>query len=238
MGHSHLSLGGEPIAAFLGTATFAEQTVVHESQIVKVNPAADPSLACCLACGITTGLGVVLKTAAVRPGSSVAVLGVGGVGLCAVQGARLAGAAIIIAIDTNLARESVARSLGATHFLNARSASLADDVRTITGRGVQYSFDCVGQPSVLTQALAILDRGLGGLAVSVGVLPAGAEITLAPSDLTGATLKRSFMGGAKRADVAHYVDWYVEGKLDLDRIVSHRVPFEEINEGFRIVTAG
>jgi S-(hydroxymethyl)glutathione dehydrogenase / alcohol dehydrogenase len=238
VGHSHLSLDGVPIAAFLGTATFAEQTVVHESQIVKVNPAADPSLACCLACGVTTGLGAALKTAAVQPGSSVAVLGVGGVGLSAVQGARLAGAATIIASDTNLSREPVARSLGATHFLSARSGSLVDDVRAITGRGVQYSFDCVGQPTVLTQALAILDRGLGGVAVSVGVLPAGAEITLTPGDLTGATLRRSFMGEAKRADVAQYVDRYVEGKLDLDRIVSHRIALDYINEGFRMMTAG
>lgn len=238
VGHSRLSRGGEPIAAFLGTATFAEQAVVHESQVVKVNPAADPSLACCLACGVTAGLGAAIKTAAVRPGSSVAVLGVGGVGLSAVQGAQIAGAANIIAIDTNSSRESVARSLGATHFLDASSPSLLEDVRAISGRGVHYSFDCVGQPSVLKQALAILDRGLGGMAVSVGVLPAAAEVTLTPGDLNGATLKRSFMGGAKRADVAQYVDWYVEGKLNLDLIVSHQIPLEDINDGYRMVTTG
>lgn len=238
LGETRLSRAGQPIASFLGTATFAEQTIVHERQVVKVNSAADPAVACCVACGVTAGVGAALNTAQVRPGSTVAVFGLGGVGLSAVQGAHLAGAMTIVAIDTNQSRESVARSLGATHFLDARSPSLFEDVRAISRRGVQYAFDCVGRPAVLKQALAIVDRGLGGVVVSVGVLAAEDELIITAPELHRTTIVRSIMGGAKRADVAQYVDWVVEGKLNLDPIVSHQIPLEDINEGYAMMAAG
>lgn len=238
LGDSRLSHNGQPIAGLFGTATFAEQTVVHERQIVKVNPAADPALACCLACGVTTGVGSALKTAGIVKGSTVAVFGLGGVGIGVVQGARLAQASTIVAIDTNLTREAIARDLGATHFLDARSPSLVDDVKAICGRGVQYAFDCVGHRAIIKQALAILDRGLGGVVVGIGVLDPNEDLTITAAELTGATITRSLMGGAKRADVATYVDWLVEGRLHLDQVVSHRISLEEINHGYEMVASG
>jgi S-(hydroxymethyl)glutathione dehydrogenase / alcohol dehydrogenase len=204
---------------------------------VKVNPAADPSLACCLACGVTTGLGAVLRTAEVRPDSSVVVFGLGGVGLGAVQGARIAGASTIVAVDTNPAKEAVARKLGATHFLDARSPELVADVRALTTIGADYVFDCVGRASVYLTGMEMLVRGWG-LLVGVGMAPVTDTFTVAPPQLSGITLARSFMGDAKRADVARYVDWFVEGRIDLTDIVSHRIALDEINEGYALLEAG
>jgi len=238
LGNSPISLKGLGVGNLLNTATFAEQTVVNEDYVVKVNPDADPMLACCLACGVTTGLGAALNTAAVRSGSSVVVFGAGGVGLGAVQGARVAGAKTIIVVDTNPAKEAVARRLGATHFLDASSTELVDQVRSLTGRGAEYAFECVGRPELYPVAADLLDRGLGGLLVGVGVLPPSQTVTLTPAQLSGVTITRSFMGGAKRADVATYVDWLVAGKIDLQDVVSHRLPLDEINRGIELITTG
>jgi S-(hydroxymethyl)glutathione dehydrogenase / alcohol dehydrogenase len=238
LGYTPLSLGGAPVGNLLGTATFAEQTVVRETQVVKVSPDAEPAVACCLACGVTTGLGAALQTARVRPGSAVVVFGLGGVGLGAVQGSRIAGAATIVAIDTNPAREPVARKLGATHFVDGRSPMVVDEIREITGGGAAYGFECAGRPELYRPALNALNRGCGGVLVGVGVLPATASITLTSADLAGVTITRSFMGNAKASDVATYVDWYVNGKINLDDIVSHRLPLDEINKGFELATSG
>lgn len=228
----------QQLARFVGTATFAQQTVVHEDQVVKVDERADPSLACCLACGYTTGLGAVLKTASVRPGSAVVIFGAGGVGLGAVQGAKRVGASRIIVVDTNPDKERVARELGATEFLDARAESLVEDVRTLTGRGVQYAFECAGRTELYRTALAMLDRSLGGMLVGVGVLPPDDQIVLSPSDLRGVTIKRTLMGSAKRQDVASYVDWFVDGSLVLDGVVSHHLALSEINHGIDLLVSG
>jgi S-(hydroxymethyl)glutathione dehydrogenase / alcohol dehydrogenase len=234
---SPLSLDGVPIANGLGTATFAEETVVPEIQVVKVDPRADPRYACCLACGVSTGIGAVLKTADVRPGSSVVVFGLGGVGLSAIEGARLAGASLIIGVDVNESKREVAQRLGATHYLDARSETLVEDVREITGGGAAYVFDCVGRAAVYRQAVAMLNRGWG-VVVGVGMAPISDKLELSPAELAGIVLKRTFQGDAKRADIARYVDWYVEGRIQLDDIVTHVIPFDRINEGFELMTSG
>jgi S-(hydroxymethyl)glutathione dehydrogenase / alcohol dehydrogenase len=233
---SPLSLDGVPIANGLGTATFAEETVVPEIQVVKVDPRADPLRACCLACGVSTGLGAALTTAAVRPGSSAVVFGLGGVGLSVIEGARLAGAGQIIGIDINAAKSEVAERLGATHYLDARSETLVEDVRAITG-GAAYVFDCVGRAAVYRQGVAMLDRAWGQM-IGVGMAPLTDKLDMSPAELSGVVLKRTFQGDAKRADIARYVDQYVAGEIHLDEIVTHIIPFDQINEGFELMTSG
>jgi S-(hydroxymethyl)glutathione dehydrogenase/alcohol dehydrogenase len=232
------SRDGRPVGNLMGVSTFAEQTVVHQTQVVKVNPLADPGLACCLACGVTTGIGAVLNTARVRRGSAVVVLGLGGVGLGAVQAARLAGAFPILAVDTNPGRKEVAHRLGATHFIDAGAGDVAAAIRDITHGGADYAFECAGRASLYATALQALKGGAGAMLVGVGIVPADDDLHIRPSQLTGTTITRSFMGNAKRSDVAQYVDWYVDGLIDLSEIVSHRVALDEINEGYDLIRSG
>lgn len=229
---------GGHVGALLGIGGFAEQVVVNATQVVRVDPTVDQVVASCLACGVTTGLGSALIAADVRPGSRVAVFGLGGVGLGAVQGARLAGATSIVGIDTNPAKETVARQVGATHFLTLDAATLVEDIHAITSTGVDYSFDCVGHPQVLRDAMRVLDRRLGGVATLVGILPSDSVVELTPGDLFGVTLVRTSMGGAQKADVARFVDWFAEGRILLDDIVSHRLALDEITEGFELMRQG
>lgn len=233
------TLDGHPIHSFMGLGTFAEHTVVAADMLTKINAAARADHACCIGCGVTTGLGAVLNTAKVTQGSSVAVFGAGGVGLSVVQGARIAGAARIIAIDTNPAKAAIARSLGATNFINPKEVDdVVAHVHQLTGLGVDFAFECVGLPTLARQALESTNPAWG-VAVCVGVQPASAELSAVPRTLMfGRRWTGSFMGGAKRQDVARYVDMYVAGAYSLDALVSHRLKLEEINRGFEMMRSG
>ncbi|VXD05191.1 S-(hydroxymethyl)glutathione dehydrogenase [Pseudomonas sp. 9AZ] len=233
------SLDGQPIASYCGLGTFAEMTVVPVDSLVKVNPGARTDHACCIACGVTTGLGAALITAKVTPGSSVAVFGTGGVGLSVIQGAKIAGATRIIAIDTNPAKAAIALKLGATDFINPKDVeNIVVEVQKLTGMGVDFAFDCVGHPGLARQALESTNPAWG-LSVCVGVIPAGQELSAAPFNLmTGRKWTGSLMGGAKRVDVARYVDMYVDGTYGLDDLVSHHLTLDEVNKGFEMMRSG
>jgi len=233
------SLDGKPINTFMGLGTFSEITVVRDDMLTRVNKEAAPKYACCIACGVTTGLGAALNSAQIKAGSSVGVFGVGGVGLSVVQGARLAGAARIIAIDANPAKEAVARQMGATDFVNVRDVTdVVAHIQKMTGMGLDYAFECIGSPAVMRQALESTNPAWG-LAVNVGVVEAGKELSTLPNTLvTGRRWTGSLMGGAKRQDVARYVDLFVEGGIDLKDLVSHTLTLDEINRGFDMMRSG
>jgi S-(hydroxymethyl)glutathione dehydrogenase/alcohol dehydrogenase len=236
---SPFSLDGVPLARFMAIGSFAEMSVVAADQLTCVSRAAAPDLACCIGCGVTTGIGAALISAQVRPGSSVAVFGVGGVGLSVVQGARLAGAGTIIAVDVNAAKRAVALSMGATHFLNPREVEdVALAIQGLTGVGADFSFECVGKPALASVALASTNPAWG-VAVVVGVMPSGSHLEAEPNQLLlGRRWTGSFMGGAKRHDVARYVDMLVAGEIRLDDLISHRLRHDEINRGFEMMASG
>ncbi|SCW66132.1 S-(hydroxymethyl)glutathione dehydrogenase / alcohol dehydrogenase [Sphingobium faniae] len=238
-GWTPFSLDGEPVACFMAIGSFAEMSVIPVDMLVKVDRAARPDHACCIACGVTTGLGAALITAKVTPGSSVAVFGVGGVGLSVVQGAKLAGASRIIAIDTNAAKKEIAARLGATDFIDASASdNIVAEVQKLTGLGADFAFECVGIPELARQALEAVNPAWG-MAVCVGVMPAGRELSTAPFLLmTGRRWTGSLMGGAKRQDVARFVDMYVAGEYALDDLVSHRLSLEDVNRGFTMMKSG
>ncbi len=233
------SLDGALVYAFQGLGTFTEWTVVPADMLVKVDPAARPEQACCISCGVTTGLGAALITAKVAEGSSVAVFGCGGVGLSVVQGARLARAATIIAVDVNAEREALARKLGATHFVTAgEGIDVVAAIVAITGLGADYSFECVGIPALAEQALLATNLGWGK-AVCVGVMPTGTRLSTVPTQLMlGRDWSGCLMGGAKRADVARFVDMYVAGDYSLDDLVTHTLTPDQINHGISMMRSG
>ena len=233
------SLHGTPVYAFQNLGTFTEYIVVPTDMLVKVDPAARADQACCISCGVTTGMGAALITAKVTAGSSVAVFGCGGVGLSVVQGARLARAATIIAIDVNPAREAIARKLGATHFIIAgEGVDVVAAIAAITGLGVDFSFECVGIPALAEQALLATNLGWG-VAVCVGVMPSGTRLSTVPTQMMlGRKWTGSLMGGAKRADVARFVDMYVAGDYSLDDLVTHKLTPNDINRGFDMMRSG
>ena len=223
----------------MNIGSFAELSVVPADMLVKVSPAARPDQACCLACGATTGIGAALITAKVAGGSSVAVFGAGGVGLSVVQGARIAGAARIIVVDTNPAKADVARGFGATDFIDAsRTEDPVAEIRKLTGLGADYAFECVGNAALARAALECVNPAWG-VAICVGIVPAGQELSTIPFNLmSGRHWTGSFMGGAKRADVARYVDMHVAGEIRLDELVSHRLAHSDINCGFEMMKSG
>jgi S-(hydroxymethyl)glutathione dehydrogenase/alcohol dehydrogenase len=233
------TLDGEPVAQFMGIGSFAEMSVVYADMLTKVPIEANPAQACCIACGVTTGLGAAMISAKVQPGTSVAVFGAGGVGLSVIQGAKLAGATTIIAIDLNERKRKVALSLGATHFVNPGEVGDAvAEVRRITGMGADFGFECVGVPALARQALEATHPAWG-VGVCVGVMPTGSELSTTPMNImTGRHWTGSFMGGAKRQDVARFVDMFVAGDYSLDEIVSHRLEFSDINRGFEMLKSG
>jgi len=236
-GKAYFTLNGQRVTAASGTGTFSEYVCVPGDQIVKVNPQATPDPCCCIACAVTTGVGSALLVAKVEPGSSVVVFGAGGVGLSVIQGARIAGAKLIVAVDINGEKQAVARSMGATHFLNAATENLPAEVVKLTGIGADYVFDTVGTMAVVQAGLASLHRGGWAQMIRIAMdQEPNAKIGLAA--FGGKTFRGSLMGGAKRADVARFVDWYVEGKLNLEGFISHRLPLERINEGFDLMRAG
>jgi S-(hydroxymethyl)glutathione dehydrogenase/alcohol dehydrogenase len=236
---SLFSLEGQPLTPFMGLGTFAEMTVVPADMLVKVNPAARIDHVCCIGCGVTTGLGAALIVAKITPGSTVAVFGAGGVGLSVIQGARIAGARQIIAVDTNPARSAVASKLGATDFIDPKEVdNVVATIMGLTDSGVDFAFECVGIPSLARQAFESTHPAWG-LSVCVGAMPPGSELTIAPLSLmTGRHWTGSLIGGARRQDVARFVDMYMSGAFSLDAFVSHHLTHDQIDHGFAMMQSG
>ena len=233
------SLDGQPVYAFFGIGSFAEFSVVHADMITKVSPEARPDQACCIACGVTTGMGAATITAGVKPGETVAVFGTGGVGLSALQGASLAGATTIIAVDRNPVKEAAARAAGATHFVVAGGdVPAVKQIRAIVPQGVDYAFECVGIPDLVNDAVACTNLAWG-MTVIVGIMPDKTRYSVPTGHIaTGRGLKGCYMGGAKRQDVARFVDLFVAGRFSLDHVVSHTLTLDEINNGFAMMVSG
>jgi S-(hydroxymethyl)glutathione dehydrogenase / alcohol dehydrogenase len=240
-GTSRFSLGGKPIHHYMGTSTFSNFTVLPEIAVAKIREDAPFDKVCYIGCGVTTGIGAVINTAKVEPGANVVVFGLGGIGLNVVQGARLAGADRIIGVDLNPARETLARKFGMTHFVNPSDVrgDLVPWLVELTGGGADYSFECIGNVDVMRQALECCHRGWG-VSVIIGVAGAGQEIRTRPFQLvTGRTWKGTAFGGARgRTDVPRIVDWYMDGKINIDDLITHQMPLERINEGFDLMLKG
>jgi S-(hydroxymethyl)glutathione dehydrogenase/alcohol dehydrogenase len=240
-GTSRFSLGGERLHHYMGCSTFANFTVLPEIAVAKIRDDAPFDKVCYIGCGVTTGIGAVINTAKVEPGANVVVFGLGGIGLNVVQGARMAGAHMIVGVDVNPACEALARKFGATHFVNPRDVAgdLVPHLVELTGGGADYSFECIGNVDVMRQALECCHRGWG-VSVIIGVAGAGQEIKTRPFQLvTGRVWKGTAFGGARgRTDVPKIVDWYMEGKIDIDDLITHKLPLERINEGFDLMHKG
>jgi S-(hydroxymethyl)glutathione dehydrogenase/alcohol dehydrogenase len=238
-GTSRISSGGKSLYHYMGTSTFAERTVLPEIAVAKIREDAPLDKVCLLACGVMTGIGAVLHTAKVEPGSSVAIFGLGGVGLAAIQGATMAGAERIIGIDTNPRKFELATQLGATDCLNPNDADVVEALVEMTDGGVDYSFECIGNVEVMGQALACTARGWGQ-SIIIGVAGSGEEIHARPFLLvTGRSWRGSAYGGTKgRTQVPGYVDRYMNGRLELDAFVSRKLPLEEINHAFELMHEG
>ena len=225
---------GEPIHHYMGTSTFANYSVVSQYSVAKIRPDAPLDKVCLLGCGVTTGIGAVLFTAKVAPGSTVVVFGLGGVGLSVIQGARMAGAHSIIGVDTNPDKRALAESLGMTGFVDPNAVE--DTVKHLvemTDGGADYSFECIGNVHTMRQALECCHKGWGE-SIIIGVAGAGEEISTRPFQLvTGRVWRGSAFGGARgRTDVPRLVDWYMEGRIQLDALITHRRPIAEINDAF------
>ncbi len=242
-GTSRFSFKSQPIGHYMGCSTFANYTVLPEIALAKVRPDAPFDTICYVGCGVTTGVGAVLFTAKVEYGASVVVFGLGGIGLNVIQGARMVGAAQIVGVDTNPAREAMARQFGMTHFVNPKDlgpdADLVGHLVELTGGGADYSFECVGNTTLMRQALECAHRGWG-VSTIIGVAASGQEISTRPFQLvTGRRWIGSAFGGARgRTDVPKIVDWYMENKISIDPLITHRLPLERINEGFDLMTRG
>ena len=243
-GSSRFSLNGEPLLHYMGTSTFSNHTVVPEIALAKIRPDAPFDKVCYIGCGVTTGIGAVIFTAKVEAGANVAVFGLGGIGLNVIQGARMVGADKIIGIDINPAREAIGRQFGMTHFINPNAlpdgaAGVVEAVVQLTDGGADYSFECIGNTQVMRQALECAHKGWGQ-SIIIGVAAAGAEISTRPFQLvTGRQWKGSAFGGARgRTDVPKIVDWYMEGKIDVDRLITHTLPLADINKGFELMRRG
>jgi S-(hydroxymethyl)glutathione dehydrogenase/alcohol dehydrogenase len=236
---TRFSRDGKPVHSFTGLGTFADHFVAKADRVARIRADANPEGACYASCGGATGLGSV-RHAGVDAASSVAVFGLGGIGLNVVQGARLAGAPIIVGIDVNPAREAIARAMGATHFIDAGSSSdVPAAVVALTGTGATHSFECVGSPAVMRDAIDAANP-FYGRCILIGVAPAGSELSASIHGLSmGKTLGGLMMGGLKvRSDLPGLVEDYAEGRVDLDSLISHRLPLEQINEGFEMMRKG
>jgi S-(hydroxymethyl)glutathione dehydrogenase/alcohol dehydrogenase len=240
-GTSRFSRAGKKIAHYMGCSTFSQHTVLPEIALAKIRPDAPFDKVCYIGCGVTTGIGAVFWTAKVTPGANVVVFGLGGIGLNVVQGARIAGADKIIGVDLNPAREPLARKFGLTHFVNPKElkTDLVPHLVDLTGGGADYSFECVGSVELMRQALECCHRGWGE-SIIIGVAGAGKEISTRPFQLvTGRVWKGTAFGGARgRTDVPRIVDWYMNGKIDIDSLITHKLPLERINEAFELMHAG
>ena len=240
-GTSRFSIKGQRIHHYMGCSTFANHTVLPDIALAKVRADAPFDKICYIGCGVTTGIGAVIYTAKVEPGAKVVVFGLGGIGLNVVQGARMVGADQIVGVDINPAREALARSFGLTHFVDPRAiqGDLVAHLVELTGGGADYSFECVGNTTLMRQALECCHRGWG-VSVIIGVAGAGQEISTRPFQLvTGRVWKGSAFGGARgRSDVPRIVDWYMDGKIEIDRLITHKLPLERINDAFDLMHAG
>lgn len=240
-GSSRFSIGGEPIHHYMGTSTFAQYTVLPEIALAKIRQDAPFDKVCYIGCGVTTGIGAVIYTAKVEPGSRVVVFGLGGIGLNVIQGARLAGAAQIVGVDLNPAKRTLAEKFGMTDFVNPKEleADLVPYLVALTQGGADYSFECIGNVDVMRQALECCHKGWG-TSVIIGVAGAGQEISTRPFQLvTGRNWRGSAFGGARgRTDVPKIVDWYMEGRINIDDLITHTLPLDKINEGFDLMHEG
>jgi len=240
-GTSRFSCEGEPVMHYMGCSTFANFTVLPEIALAKVREDAPFDKICYIGCGVTTGIGAVINTAKVQVGDNVVVFGLGGIGLNVIQGARLAGASMIVGVDLNNNRKPIAEKFGLTHFVNP--AEIGEDLVpylvNLTGGGADFSFECIGNVKVMRQALECCHRGWG-TSVIIGVAGAGQEIATRPFQLvTGRTWKGTAFGGARgRTDVPKIVDWYMDGKINIDDLITHVLPFDQINHGFELLRAG
>jgi S-(hydroxymethyl)glutathione dehydrogenase / alcohol dehydrogenase len=240
-GSSRFSIGGKRIHHYMGCSTFANYTVLPEIAVAKIRPDAPFDKVCYIGCGVTTGIGAVLFTAKVEQGAKVVVFGLGGIGLNVIQGARLAGADMIVGVDINPARRALAETFGMTHFVDPREVEgdLVPYLVNLTRGGADYTFECIGNVKVMRQALECAHKGWG-TSVIIGVAGAGQEISTRPFQMvTGRTWKGSAFGGARgRTDVPKIVDWYMDGKISIDPLITHTLPLERINEGFDLMHRG
>jgi S-(hydroxymethyl)glutathione dehydrogenase/alcohol dehydrogenase len=241
-GSSRFRLNGAPVFHYMGCSTFSNHTIVPEIALAKIREDAPFDKVCYIGCGVTTGIGAVINTARVQAGENVAVFGLGGIGLNVIQAARMVGADKIIGIDLNPGREEIARKFGMTHFVNPDVVGrdrVVQAVQDLTDGGVDFSFECIGNVGVMRQALECCHRGWGQ-SIIIGVAGAGQEIATRPFQLvTGRVWKGTAFGGAKgRRDVPKIVDWYMDGKIDIDSLITHVMPLEEINHGFDLMHEG
>ena len=237
---SRFSLNGKPILHYMGTSTFSNYIVVPEIALAKIRSDAPFDKVCYIGCGVTTGVGAVIFTAKVEAGANVVVFGLGGIGLNVIQGAKMVGADKIIGIDINPAREAMARQFGMTHFLNPKEhENIVDAIVQLTDGGADYSFECIGNVKTMRQALECCHKGWGQ-SIIIGVAAAGQEIATRPFQLvTGRVWKGSAFGSARgRTDVPKIVDWYMDGKLSIDPLITHTLKLDEINHGFELMERG
>ena len=239
-GSSRFSLNGQPLLHYMGTSTFANHIVVPEIALAKIRKDAPFDKVCYIGCGVTTGVGAVLFTAEVEAGANVVVFGLGGIGLNVIQGAKMVGADKIIGVDLNPEREVMARQFGMTHFINPKKVeNVVDAIVQLTDGGADYSFECIGNTTTMRQALECCHKGWGK-SVIIGVAAAGAEISTRPFQLvTGRVWLGSAFGGARgRTDVPRIVDWYMDGKIKIDPLITHTLALDEINHGFELMERG
>ena len=240
-GTSRFSAGGEPIHHYMGTSTFSNFTVLPEIAVAKIRADAPFDKACYIGCGVTTGIGAVINTAKVEAGSNCVVFGLGGIGLNVIQGLRLADADMIVGVDTNPAKQAFGERFGMTHFVDP--AELGGDLTAylvdLTGGGADYSFECIGNTEIMRVALECCHKGWGE-SVIIGVAGAGQEISTRPFQLvTGRVWRGTAFGGASgRTDVPKIVDWYMEGKIEIDPMITHTLGLDEINHGFELMERG
>ncbi|MGB5703754.1 MAG: S-(hydroxymethyl)glutathione dehydrogenase/class III alcohol dehydrogenase [Polyangiales bacterium] len=238
---SRFSLGKDTLFHYMGTSTFSQYTVVPEISVAKIRPDAPFDKVCYIGCGVTTGIGAVINTAKVEPGANCVVFGLGGIGLNVVQGCRIAGADKIVGVDLNPARRELAEKFGMTHFVNPKEiqGDLVPYLVDLTGGGADYSFECIGSVEVMRQALECCHKGWGE-SVIIGVAGAGEEIATRPFQLvTGRVWRGTAFGGAKgRTDVPKIVDWYMDGKINIDDLITHKMPLDDINKAFDLMHEG
>jgi S-(hydroxymethyl)glutathione dehydrogenase/alcohol dehydrogenase len=240
-GTSRFSYKGKPVLHYMGCSTFANHTVMPEIALAKIRSDAPFDKVCYIGCGVTTGIGAVIFTAKVEPGASVVVFGLGGIGLNVIQGAKMAGANMIVGVDLNPARETLARQFGMTHFVNPKDVGddLISHLVELTKGGADYSFECIGNVKTMRQALECCHKGWG-TSIIIGVAGAGQEISTRPFQLvTGRNWRGTAFGGARgRTDVPRIVDWYMDKRIEIDPLITHTMPLEKINDAFDLMHEG
>ncbi|MFB3088099.1 MAG: S-(hydroxymethyl)glutathione dehydrogenase/class III alcohol dehydrogenase [Acidiferrobacterales bacterium] len=240
-GTSRFSLGGKMLHHYMGTSTFSNYTVLPEIAVAKIRGDAPFDKVCYIGCGVTTGIGAVINTAGVEPGANVVVFGLGGIGLNVIQGARMVGADMIVGVDVNQKKRTLAEKFGMTHFVNPKEidGDLVSHLVELTKGGADYSFECIGNVETMRQALECCHKGWGE-SIIIGVAGAGQEIRTRPFQLvTGRVWRGTAFGGARgRTDVPKFVDWYMEGKINIDDLITHTMPLADINKGFDLMEKG